>query len=117
MPRSQTSKKILNIAERNIMRSGYSAWSYHHIARELELKPAAIHYHYRTKSELVVAVVERYGCRFDAWARSVTGFEPAEQLAAYFEVGRHFVDRELVCTLVMLNTHREAIPAEVRRAV
>jgi TetR/AcrR family transcriptional repressor of nem operon len=84
---SETATKILDIAERYVMERGYHAFSYQHIADELAVKPAAVHYHFRTKPELVAAVLERYCGRFRRWARTLEG-TPEQQLDAYIALSR-----------------------------
>jgi AcrR family transcriptional regulator len=112
-PPSPTRRKILDLAERHLMRRGYHAFSYQHIADTLEIKTAAVHYHFRTKPQLVVATIARYGFRFDQWAASVCDLPPAEQLVEYLEIGRLVVARKRVCALAMLTSQLEAVPAEV----
>jgi TetR/AcrR family transcriptional repressor of nem operon len=89
---SETAAKILDIAERYVMQRGYHAFSYQHIADELSVKPAAVHYHFRTKPELVAAVLDRYCARFRRWARTLEG-PPAEQLDAYISLSRSLLDQ------------------------
>lgn len=113
--RTNTRRRILDIAERLLMQRGYHAFSYQHIAAELGVKPAAIHYHFRTKPDLVVAAIERYGERFDAWAASVAGRSPRERLLGYFAIGRMVVADDRICALGMLNTQFATIPAEVQQ--
>jgi TetR/AcrR family transcriptional repressor of nem operon len=89
---SETAAKILDIAERYVMQRGYHAFSYQHIADELSVKPAAVHYHFRTKPELVTAVLERYCGRFRRWARTLEG-TPTEQLDAYIALSRGLLEQ------------------------
>ena len=114
-PRTDTRKKILNIAERMLMQRGYHAFSYQHIAAELSIKPAAVHYHFRTKSDLILATIDRYGRRFDAWEETVTDADPSARLLAYVEVGQQMVAWGRVCALGMLNTQFETLPEPVRQ--
>jgi len=45
-PRSDTSEKILDLAELLIQTRGYSAFSYQDISEALEVTKASIHYHF-----------------------------------------------------------------------
>ena len=85
--RSETATKILDIAERYVMQRGYHAFSYQHIAEELDVKPAAVHYHFRTKPELVAEVLDRYRARFRRWSQRLEG-TPVERLDAYVSLSR-----------------------------
>lgn len=58
---SDTKERILDTMQDLIQTRGYSAVSYQDIAAELGIRKASIHYHFATKNELGVAVIERYG--------------------------------------------------------
>ena len=55
-----TDEQILNAAEDLLQRRGYNAFSYHHIAIQLGVRNAAIHYHFPSKEDLGVALVKRF---------------------------------------------------------
>ena len=62
--RSDTAEQILDLAETLIQTRGYSAFSYQDIADSLGIRKASIHYHFPSKADLGVAVVDRYITRF-----------------------------------------------------
>jgi TetR/AcrR family transcriptional repressor of nem operon len=64
--KTNTSEAILDIAEMLIQTRGYSAISYQDIADRLSLRKASIHYHFPSKTDLGLAVVDRYSSRFEA---------------------------------------------------
>jgi TetR/AcrR family transcriptional repressor of nem operon len=64
--RSNTADLILDQAETLIQTRGYSAFSYHDIAVALGVTKASIHYHFPSKSDLGVAVIDRYAERMRA---------------------------------------------------
>ena len=57
---TETRTKILDLAELAIRRGGFDAASHRDLAGQIGIKSASVHYHYPTKSDLGVAVVERY---------------------------------------------------------
>jgi TetR/AcrR family transcriptional repressor of nem operon len=63
-PRSETAEQILDLAETLIQTRGYSAFSYQDIADGLGIRKASIHYHFPSKTDLGVAVIDRYVTRF-----------------------------------------------------
>ena len=65
-PRSETAEQILDLAEMLIQTRGYSAFSYQDIADGLGIRKASIHYHFPSKTDLGIAVVDRYVARFGA---------------------------------------------------
>src|SRR5712672_907257 len=64
--RSRTAEQILDLAEILIQTRGYSAFSYQDISDALGMTKASIHYHFASKTDLGIAVVERYVERFGA---------------------------------------------------
>jgi AcrR family transcriptional regulator len=110
---SDTAKKILDIAERYLMQRGYHAFSYLHIAQELGVKPAAIHYHFRTKPELVAAVLDRYRGRFRRWGRELEG-APTEQLDAYIALSRGLLETQRIDPFGMMAAEYDQVPDNVK---
>lgn len=113
--RSETARKILDIAERHVMQRGYHAFSYQHIADELGVQTAAVHYHFRTKPELVGAVLDRYRARFRRWADAQAGRPAVDRLAAYLQLSRDIVADDRVCALGMMATQFGTVPEELQR--
>jgi TetR/AcrR family transcriptional repressor of nem operon len=64
--RSSTAEQILDLAEMLIQTRGYSAFSYQDISDALGITKASIHYHFASKTDLGIAVVDRYVKRFGA---------------------------------------------------
>jgi TetR/AcrR family transcriptional repressor of nem operon len=64
--RSHTAEQILDLAEMLIQTRGYSAFSYQDISDALGITKASIHYHFASKTDLGIAVVDRYVARFGA---------------------------------------------------
>ena len=64
--RSSTAEQILDLAEMLIQTRGYSAFSYQDISDALGITKASIHYHFASKTDLGIAVVDRYVERFGA---------------------------------------------------
>jgi TetR/AcrR family transcriptional regulator, transcriptional repressor for nem operon len=111
-----TGEAILNCAEELLQRRGYNAFSYHHIAVQLGVRNAAIHYHFPAKEDLGVALVRRYQQRFGEWVRKVEGTESAwVRLQAYFQTYLDFLEADRKCCPGgVLGTEFHAIPEAMR---
>ena len=57
---TNTKRVILDLAESLLQEKGFNGFSYAHIATELGVKNAAIHYHFPTKEALMEALAEPY---------------------------------------------------------
>lgn len=56
---TDTKTKILDLAERFTQERGFSGFSYLDIAADIGIKSASIHYHFKCKDDLAVALVSR----------------------------------------------------------
>lgn len=95
-----TRTRILDLGEQLLQTRGFNAFSYQHIAKELAVKPAAIHYHYPSKEELGVAIIRRQLGRLRKWRAlpRVTELTPAAQFEALLDVYRtHVQQHRRVC--------------------
>lgn len=83
-----TAEKILDVAEKLIQTRGYSAISYQDIADAIDMRKASIHYHYPSKADLGLAVIDRYAERFDTALRAIgddTALSSVAALERYLE--------------------------------
>ena len=120
-PRSDTREEILDLAQMLIQTRGYSAFSYQDIAAALGIRKASIHYHFPSKTDLGVAVVERYVDHFgkalaevaaQTTVSSMTMFD--HYVAPYLEFG---ATHDKVCLSCALAGEMMALPAELRARV
>src|SRR5437763_1664618 len=95
--RRDTGEEILNAAEELLQRRGYNAFSYHHIAIQLGVRNAAIHYHFPSKEDLGVALVTRYQKRFHEWKAAQAGLDAWGRVQAYFKTYIDFLQADCKC--------------------
>jgi TetR/AcrR family transcriptional repressor of nem operon len=79
--RSETAEQILDLAETLIQTRGYSAFSYQDIADKLGIRKASIHYHFASKTDLGIAVVDRYVTRFGTALDAIAADESKSSMA------------------------------------
>lgn len=121
MVKIENSKRtILNMAEDLLQYKGFNGFSYAHIASELGVKNAAIHYHFPTKEDLSIAVIKRYRDRFQLWVNNsrVKDLTPEKKLDWFLGIYNDMrVDQGKVCLVgsmeVEFNTIPEGLQAEV----
>lgn len=112
-----TKDEILRTASRLLLERGFNAFSYGHIAEALGVKPAAIHYHFPSKTDLGVALVERFRSRYQLWMEDAETLAPWEQLRGFFGIYRRFLDEGRVCPGGALQAEYGGIPPEMQAAV
>lgn len=114
---SNTQRAILDLAESMLQDKGFNGFSYAHIAAELGVKNAAIHYHFPSKEELGCAVIQRYRDRFQLWIKNarVKDLSPEEKLDWFFGIYTNMrADKGKVCLAGSLETDFNAIPDSLR---
>lgn len=112
-----TRDRILDIAESLLLDKGFKGFSYKHIAEQLGVKNAAIHYHFPSKSDVGTALVERYRRRFRAWTNQQQEhpLSPTEKLNGYFGIALAYLRHGgKVCPLGMLEAEFNVLPVPVR---
>ena len=90
---SETATHILQTAYRRLAIDGYARLNMHDVATEAGVNHALIHYYFRSKDQLVIAVLDEAGRRMD--------FEQATPkviaAASAEEIGRKVVYRDVEC--------------------
>jgi len=115
---TNTKRAILDLAEALLQDKGFNGFSYAHIATELGVKNAAIHYHFPTKETLMCAVVQRYRDRFQLWVNNarVKDLSPQKKLDWFFDIYANMrADHGKVCIAGALETEFNSIPEALRR--
>jgi len=112
-----TQRIIMDLAESFLQEKGFNGFSYAHIAKELDVKNAAIHYHFPSKEALVSAVIQRYRDRFKLWINNsrVRDLSPQEKLDWFFGIYTNTrADNGKVCLAGSLETEFNSLPNSLR---
>jgi len=121
MVKIENSKRtILNLAESLLQDKGYNGFSYAHIASELGVKNAAIHYHFPTKEDLSIAVIRRYRDRFKLWINNsrVKDLSYEEKLDWFLSIYSDWrADQGKVCLVGSFETEFNTIPEGLQTEV
>ena len=119
--RSDTAEQILDLAETLIQTRGYSAFSYRDIADSLGIRKASIHYHFPSKTDLGIAVVDRYVARFGAALAAIAEDQSQSSMAMldfYVEPYVGYAETpDRVCLSAALAGEILALPPELRSRV
>lgn len=115
-PKADTSRRILDIAERLLQMRGYNAFSYADIAQALHVTKASLHYHFPTKAELGKRLIERYELSF---LQALKGIEQAsgdagEQLRSYVEIYVDVLRDNRMCLCGMLAAEYATLPKPMK---
>ncbi|HVD96713.1 MAG TPA: TetR/AcrR family transcriptional regulator [Cytophagaceae bacterium] len=108
-----TKQEITDLGEELIRSRGYSAFSYHDIASQLNIKNAAIHYHFPLKEDLGVAVVKKNIEKFEELLKNPKFNKLSEwdRLNVMMdEVFGKYLTQECVCLVGALSAEYPVLP-------
>jgi TetR/AcrR family transcriptional repressor of nem operon len=118
---SDTSQRILDVAERLVQTRGFNGFSYADVAAALEVTKASLHYHFPAKADLGARLIERYERNFAAALAGIDreGKRPRERLRRYVAIYEGVLRQDRMCLCGMLaaefGTLPEGMRAEMRR--
>lgn len=115
-----TAEKIMDAAELRVRAEGYNAVSFRDLANDTGIKSASVHYHFPTKEDLGVALVERYCDRIqNALAEEGDGLDdPKQKISLFVDQYRKAlkVDHS-ICLCAMLGAESIGLPPAVSERV
>lgn len=117
---SETLEKLMDAAEAGIRLKGYHAVSFRDLAEDLGIKSSSVHYYFRQKEDLGLALVKRYSDRFfDALNAEVASEKsPEKRIDAYCRIYRAaLVGSDRICLCGMLGAESSGLPDALKAAV
>ena len=116
---TDTRTRILDLAEDFTQTKGFNNFSYLDLAAEIGVKNSSIHYHFKAKKDLALALVERiHEALVVACGLFVEKFEaPQERLRALINHFKSYVKNEKICMCGMMAAEFETVSPEVRKAL
>lgn len=117
MPDTKT--KILDVAERLTQTRGFNGFSYLDLAEEVGVKTSSIHYHFKTKADLALALVDRTRSDHAAAFRELDLQAPTAEnrLATMIQLFESYVHDDKFCLCGMLSAELQSVSPAVRRSL
>lgn len=118
--RQATKRKILDLGEELVQKRGFNAFSYHHISSQLGIKNAAIHYHFPTKEQLGLSIIDRTRERFSKWVNHPEHrVLPVEnQLQWFVKIYQYNLDSDnRICLMGSLASDYYTLPDSMQSAI
>ncbi len=110
-----TRKKIVVIADQLIRMKGYNAFSYADIASTLNIKNAAIHYHFQSKAVLGKAVITASREKFKENTTLWSNKSSFEQVAAFIEMYSNNRKNNCICFMGALGSSFNTLPDAMKQ--
>lgn len=115
-PAGDTRTAILKRAELYLQDAGFSSFSFRDLAADLGIRSASVHYHFPSKEDLGVAMLQRYRERFERWVESRRNSgSPKADLLEWFEYYRHLARTGRICPGGAFGAEYSALPERVQR--
>ena len=116
MTKLDTKTQLLNIAETALRQRGFDGFSNADLADVAGIRKASIHYHFPTKADLSVALMDRYcntvqGACDDIDASHASAGARLRALIGYYRAS--LGDGSTICLCVALSTSRESLSQEL----
>jgi TetR/AcrR family transcriptional repressor of nem operon len=114
-----TADRILDAAEALAQTRGFNGFSYAHIAQQLGITKASLHYHFPSKAQLGEALIARYAQRFASALEKIDDDEAdaRDKLAAYAALYSGVLDGGRMCLCGMLAAEYETLPKSMGDAI
>lgn len=111
-----TADLILDAAEVRAQVVGFNGFSYADVANELGVTTASLHYHFPSKSDLGVRLIERYTARFLEALADIVGRKKtaSAQLDAYVAIYAAVLAGGRMCLCGILAAEYETLPPSMR---
>ena len=114
-----TSQQILDIAQRLVQTRGFNAFSYADVASALSVSKASLHYHFASKAELGVRLIERYEGSFERALGAIDLEEggAAAKIRRYVDLYSQVLAEERMCLCGMLAAEFVTLPKSMQAAL
>ncbi|HEX4850188.1 MAG TPA: TetR/AcrR family transcriptional regulator [Puia sp.] len=108
-------EEIIQLADNLIGEKGYNAFSFYDISRAVGIKTASIHYHFRQKSDLGIAVIEMHIARLNDTVSKYRNKSPIENLEKLFSIYTTIKTENKVCLVGSLSTDLNTVDISVQK--
>lgn len=110
-----TREAIILKGDHLIRDKGYNAFSFYDISKSLKIKNASIHYHFATKADLGVEVVNQHIFLVEQLIKTVEGRVPEVKLKAFLSIYDSTQQEERVCLVGSLATDWKTVEPKMKK--
>ncbi|TDO27102.1 TetR/AcrR family transcriptional regulator [Sediminibacterium goheungense] len=116
---TDTKEEIVRIGTALIKSHGYNAFSYADIAEKLQVRNAAIHYHFRGKEDLLSEIIDQYIESYTLLDKQLkaAGASATVVLEKFIERYSCLVDANSICIIGSIASDFNTLPESVKEKV
>ena len=108
-----TREQIIQLADQLIRDKGFNAFSFYHLSEKLKITNASIHYHFPTKTDLGLSVLENQRQSLRDLIAATALQTPQEKLNAFLNIYTHIRAEGRVCIVGSLATDLNAVDPKI----
>jgi AcrR family transcriptional regulator len=112
-----TRDQIIGLTDTLIRDLGYNGFSFYDIAQKLKIKNASIHYYFKTKTDLGIALLETHTDRLHKLQESVEGKDPLTKIKAFLSIYNTIHNEGRVCIVGSLATDLKTVEPKMAKAL
>ena len=114
MESTNTRSQILDVAQDLIQKTGVNAMSYADISKAVGIRKASIHYHFPTKEDLIVDLLDRYSDQFSGLLNKIvvsedTAIAKLNSYCSLFEATLSSGDQDKACLCGILSAELQTL--------
>lgn len=112
-------KQIIDLAVKLIQQKGYVAFSYDDISKQLGVTKASIHYHFKNKEDLGLAITERLVNTIQNFISFIKNSSDSaeEKLILFIQQQTERISCSEICPISSLQTDFESLPFSVQEKI
>lgn len=112
---NDTRSEIIRLAGELIRSIGYNSFSYADIAKQLNIKNAAIHYYFPSKADLGVEVIRQNRTTFNDYTQNWNRLDYRQQFISYLHMHDSFINNYWVCIVGSLAPSYDTLPENMQK--
>ena len=113
---TDTKDEILRLGTELIQTYGYNAFSYADISKELNIKNAAVHYHFPGKEDLLAGIIEQYIERYKELDKALSrqGVTSKQKIEAFVNKYSLLAEQNKICIIGSVCSDYNTMPDSVK---
>lgn len=113
----ETKEIIISIADEFIRDKGYNGFSFRDISKSIGIKTSSIHYHFPSKSDLGISVVDSQIEKLEALKNKLIGQSPLAKLEAFFKIYERIRVDNKICMVGALASDFKTLDSRVQETL
>ena len=110
-----TREQIIHLGDELIRDQGINGFSFSDIARKLNIKSASIHYHFATKTDLVIAIIDVHIQKVAQLKSKSADKDPLSKLRTFISIYSNTKTENRICLVGSLATDLNTVDKAVKK--